>query len=93
MDKAGTEGIEAVSGTPAPRGQSYLFLLRVWTEGECQESATGEPQQHSQPQQQPQWHGKLQYVLGHNANYIHDWPALVDLLLSMLPDLKRRDED
>lgn len=86
MDKAGTGGIEAASGTTKQPDHSYLFLLRLWAEGECRESDTGE--------QQPQWHGKLQYALGHNARYFHDWPTLVDLLLTMLPDLdlhERRD--
>ncbi len=82
MDRTDAKSTEVTCGTTRQHDHSYLFLLRLWTESEDPACDTVEQQQ---------WHGKLQYVLSHNARYFHDWPTLVDLLLVMLPDLELRE--
>jgi len=35
------------------------------------------------------WCGKVQHVTRGRANQFRDWPALVDILMAMLPDAAR----
>jgi hypothetical protein len=51
--------------------ESHLFTLRLWGE----EDADG----------RIQWRGKLQHVMSGQTRHFRDWPALIPLLLSMLP--------
>ncbi len=88
MDGPGTRSINintsTTNGTTKQHKQSYLFLLRVWDDAEDQGGNMTDLQQ---------WHGKLQYVLGHDAQYFQDWLTLVDALLARLSneqDAQRR---
>jgi hypothetical protein len=51
---------------------SHLFLVRLWAE----DAGGGDPA----------WCGKVQHVTSGEAHTFRDWPALVSLLLTMLPD-------
>lgn len=56
---------------PDPPVSSHLFLIRLWPAGGGAEPA--------------QWAGKVQHVASGEAHYFRDWPALIDLLLAILP--------
>lgn len=51
--------------------ESHLFTLRLW--GESDEEG------------RIQWRGKLHHVLSGQTRHFRDWPALIPLLLTMLP--------
>lgn len=51
---------------------SHLFLVRLWSE--------------SNNEGEDVWCGKVQNVIKGRANQFRDWPALVDILMAMLPD-------
>jgi hypothetical protein len=59
------------------REHSQLFLVRLWAElgnsGSGGEGRGGKVV----------WCGKLQNVVSGQAEYFHDWPRLIDLLLEM----------
>ena len=56
--------------TRDPPSSSHLFLIRLWPAG----GAGPE-----------QWAGKLQHVATGEAHDFAGWPALIDLLLAILP--------
>jgi hypothetical protein len=56
--------------TPDPPSSSHLFLIRLWPAGDAGPA---------------QWAGKLQHVASGEAHDFAGWPALIDLLLAILP--------
>lgn len=54
---------------------SHLFLVRLWSESDNEGDAV--------------WCGKVQQVTKGRANQFRDWPALIDILMSMLPNAAR----
>ncbi len=60
-------------GETLPDQETHLFVLRVWARPDAA-GAAGR-----------QWGGKVQQILGGRAGYFGSWPALVDLIQSMLP--------
>lgn len=54
---------------------SHLFLVRLWAESNNDGDAV--------------WCGKVQHVTKGRANQFRDWPTLIDLLTTMLPDAAR----
>jgi hypothetical protein len=58
-----------------PHNPSHLFLVRLWPESNNEGDAV--------------WCGKVQHVTRGGANQFRDWPALVDILMTMLPDAAR----
>ncbi|HKP52242.1 MAG TPA: hypothetical protein VJ183_06275 [Chloroflexia bacterium] len=76
-------GEVATSGDPKEhRGQSSLFLLRLWwPEGETPESRPVDEQEGASAMM----HGRLLHVTGSGASNFESWPALVELLQQMLP--------
>ena len=64
-------------GVAMERGQlqhSHLFTVRLWAE----DLGDG----------QAEWRGKLEHVTSGETHYFRDWPALVSLLIAMLPDVQ-----
>jgi len=55
-----------------PYDPSHLFLVRLWPESSNEGDAV--------------WCGKVQHVTRGRANQFRDWPALMDILMAMLPD-------
>jgi hypothetical protein len=53
-------------------GRSQLFLVRLWAEKGVDNV-------------EKEWHGRVQHIVSGEAHTFHDWPALVELLLTMLP--------
>jgi len=51
--------------------ESHLFTLRLWAEEDEQGGTL--------------WRGKLCHVMSDQTRHFRDWPALIPLLLSMLP--------
>ena len=60
--------------------RSQLFLVRLWAEQGREESGDS-----ARPSAEIEWHGRVQHIVSGEAHSFHDWPALVDLLLTMLP--------
>ncbi len=51
--------------------RTHLFTVRLWLE----DLGAG----------QTEWRGEVQYVVNGEKRYFRDWPALVALLQTMLP--------
>ncbi len=60
--------------------RSQLFLVRLWA-GQGREESDDSA---SPTNTKKEWHGKVQHIVSGEAYSFHDWPALVDLLLTML---------
>lgn len=58
-----------------PPSASHLFLVRLWAESDTDGEAV--------------WCGKVQHVTKGRPNQFRDWPALIDLFKTMLPDAER----
>ena len=56
--------------------RSQLFLVRLWAEKGVDN-------------EEKEWHGRVQHIVSGEAHTFHDWPTLVDLLLTMLPSAGR----
>ncbi len=66
------------------RDRSQLFLVRLWAgQGSEESSHSASPS----PNAEIEWHGRVQHIVSGEAHSFHDWPALVDLLLTMLPSV------
>ncbi|HYO49213.1 MAG TPA: hypothetical protein VEW94_05125 [Chloroflexia bacterium] len=69
-------------GTRRAEDGSQLFLVRLWLDlgGEAQGQTGGPQEGHSQ------WRGRVQHVMSGKAASFDDWPALVNLLVGMMPN-------
>jgi hypothetical protein len=59
---------------------SYVFLLRLWPQ-----EANGTAHSTANGTVDTRWCGRVQHVMSGEAHNFQDWPALVDLLLTMIP--------
>jgi hypothetical protein len=63
-----------------------LFLVRVWTDY----TGEGESEGDGRDGDKVEWRGRVQRVVDGEAHRFSDWQGLVDTLLVMLADAKRR---
>jgi hypothetical protein len=59
-------------GTERPPRRSHLFTLRLWAE----DMGDG----------QTEWRGEVQHVPSGETRFFRNWPSLLALVRSMLPD-------
>jgi len=65
---------------------SHLFLVRLWPKEKVVEgNPTPNPNPNQDPRANGEWSGRVQHVMSGEAHNFHEWGALIEWLLTMMP--------